>query len=150
MAFVSTFILLAMIAAIVLGPLLWRVAINNIDFNARMETPSWTHPFGTDDLGQDLFARMLYGGRISLAVGLSAMTVAMTVGTIIGAVAGMSRRWAGPALMWLTDLFLSLPALPLLLLVIYLFRDSLNAAFGVQGGVIIMIVLVIVGLRCMP
>jgi peptide/nickel transport system permease protein len=150
MAFVSTFILLAMVVAIVLGPFLWRVAINDIDFNARMETPSWAHPFGTDDLGQDLLARMLYGGRISLAVGLSAMTVAMTLGTLIGAVAGMSRRWVGPALMWLTDLFLSLPALPLLLLIIYLFRDALKAAFGVEGGVFIMIVVVIGGLRWMP
>ena len=46
--------------------------------------PSWSHPFGTDDLGQDLLARMLYGGRISLAVGLAAMVVAVVVGTIIG------------------------------------------------------------------
>ena len=117
---------LAMILAILFAPLIWKVAINDIDFTARMQTPSWKHPFGTDDLGQDLLARMLYGGRISLAVGLSAMVVAITVGTIIGAIAGMSRRWVGPALMWLTDLFLSLPALPLLLLVIYLFRDSLE------------------------
>jgi peptide/nickel transport system permease protein len=78
------------------------------------------------------------------------MVVAITVGTIIGAVAGMSRRWVGPALMWLTDLFLSLPALPLLLLVIYLFRDALKAAFGAEGGVFIMIVVVIGGLRWMP
>jgi peptide/nickel transport system permease protein len=150
LALASTFVLLAMILAIALGPFIWKVAINDIDFAARMETPSWAHPFGTDDLGQDLLARMLYGGRISLAVGLSAMFVAMTVGTIVGAIAGMSRGWVGPALMWLTDLFLSLPALPLLLLVIYLFRDSLKAAFGVEGGVFIMIVIVIGGLRWMP
>ena len=93
---------------------------------------------------------MLYGGRISLAVGLSAMMVAIIVGMIIGAIAGMSRGWVGPALMWLTDLFLSLPALPLLLLVIYLFRDSLKAAFGPEGGVFILIVIVIGGLRWMP
>ena len=150
LAFASAIILLAMILAIAFGPFVWRVAINDIDFAARMQPPSWAHPFGTDDLGQDLLARMLYGGRISLAVGLSAMAVAMTVGTAIGAAAGMSRRWLGPALMWLTDLFLSLPALPLLLLVIYLFRDSLKAAFGVEGGVFIMIVIVIGGLRWMP
>jgi peptide/nickel transport system permease protein len=150
LAFASAFILLAMITAILLAPLIWGVAINDIDFNARLQGPSWQHPFGTDDLGQDLLARMLYGGRISLAVGLSAMTVALTVGTLIGAVAGMSRRWIGPALMWLTDLFLSLPALPLLLLVIYLFRDALKAAFGPEGGVFIMIVIVIGGLRWMP
>ena len=150
MAFASAFILLAMILAIALGPFMWKVAINDIDFAARMQTPTWAHPLGTDDLGQDLLARMLYGGRISLAVGLSAMAVAMLVGTTIGAIAGMSRRWVGPALMWLTDLFLSLPALPLLLLVIYLFRDSLKAAFGLEGGVFIMIVVVIGGLRWMP
>ena len=150
LAFVSGIVLLAMIAAIAFGPFVWKVAINDIDFAARMQTPSWQHPFGTDDLGQDLLARMLYGGRISLAVGLSAMVVALTVGTIIGAVAGMSRGWIGPALMWLTDLFLSLPALPLLLLVIYLFRDSLKAAFGVEGGVFILVVIVIGGLRWMP
>jgi peptide/nickel transport system permease protein len=150
LAFASGVVLLAMILAIALGPFVWKVAINDIDFSARMQTPSWKHPFGTDDLGQDLLARMLYGGRISLAVGLSAMFVAITVGTIIGAIAGMSRGWVGPALMWLTDLFLSLPALPLLLLVIYLFRDSLKAAFGVEGGVFIMVVVVIGGLRWMP
>jgi peptide/nickel transport system permease protein len=150
MAFASTFILLAMILAIALAPFVWRVAINDIDFNARLQGPTWLHPLGTDDLGQDLLARMLYGGRISLAVGLSAMFVAMTVGTIVGAIAGMSRRWVGPALMWVTDLFLSLPALPLLLLLIYLFRDALKAAFGTEGGVFIMIVVVIGGLRWMP
>ena len=150
LAVASAVILVAMILAILLAPLIWKVAINDIDFTARMQTPSWQHPFGTDDLGQDLLARMLYGGRISLAVGLSAMVVALTVGTIIGAVAGMSRRWVGPALMWLTDLFLSLPALPLLLLVIYLFRDALKAAFGAEGGVFVMIVVVIGGLRWMP
>jgi peptide/nickel transport system permease protein len=150
MALASAFVLIAMIVAIALGPFVWKVAVNDIDFAARLKGPSWQHPFGTDDLGQDLLARMLYGGRISLAVGLSAMTVAIVVGTIIGAIAGMSRRWVGPALMWLTDLFLSLPALPLLLLLIYLFRDALKAAFGTEGGVFIMIVVVIGGLRWMP
>src|ERR1044071_7770294 len=150
LAVASAGLLVAMILAILLAPLIWKVAINDIDFTARMQTPSWKHPFGTDDLGQDLLARMLYGGRISLAGGLSAMMVAIVVGTAIGATAGMSRRWVGPALMWLTDLFLSLPALPLLLLVIYLFRDALKAAFGAEGGVFIMIVVVIGGLRWMP
>jgi hypothetical protein len=146
----SAVILVVMIAAITLGPTLWPVAINDIDFTARLKGPSWSHPFGTDDLGQDLLARMLYGGRISLAVGLAAMAVAIVVGTMIGAIAGMSRGWVGSALMWLTDLFLSLPPLPLLLLVIYLFRDFLKGLFGPEGGVFILIVAVIGGLRWMP
>ena len=150
LALASAGILAVMVLAIVLAPLFWGVAINDIDFKARLEGPSWKHPFGTDDLGQDLLARMLYGGRISLAVGLAAMVVAILVGIIIGAIAGMSRGWIGSALMWLTDLFLSLPALPLLLLVIYLFRDSLKAVFGPEGGIFILIVIVIGGLRWMP
>jgi peptide/nickel transport system permease protein len=150
LALAGAFFLLLLILAILFAPLIWGLAINDIDFTARLKGPTWQHPLGTDDLGQDLLARMLYGGRISLAVGLSAMIVAITVGTIIGAVAGMSRGWVGPALMWLTDLFLSLPTLPLLLLVIYLFRDSLKAAFGLEVGIFILIVVVIGGLRWMP
>src|SRR5689334_243944 len=123
LAVASTAILTLMMLAVAFGPLVWQVPINDIDFTAQLSRPSWSHPFGTDDLGQDLLARMLYGGRISLAVGLAAMLVAITVGTAIGAIAGMSRGSIDAALMWLTDLFLSLPPLPLLLLVIYLFRE---------------------------
>src|SRR5215471_20528086 len=150
LAVVSTVILLAMLLAVAFGPLLWRGPINDIDFSAHLDGPSWAHPFGTDDLGQDILARMLYGGRISLAVGLAAMLVAVIVGTFVGALAGISRGGVDAALMWLTDLFLSLPALPLLLLVIYLFRDSLKAIFGPEGGIFVMIVIVIGGLRWMP
>jgi peptide/nickel transport system permease protein len=139
-----------MVLAILLGTTLWPVPINDIDFTARLGPPSWQHPFGTDDLGQDLLARMIYGGRISLAVGLAAMFVAVSVGTAVGAIAGMSRGWVGSGLMWLTDLFLSLPQLPLLLLVIYLFRDHLRALLGPEGGVFVLIVIVIGGLRWMP
>jgi peptide/nickel transport system permease protein len=150
MAVVSLVILLSMVLLVVFGPLVWKVAINDIDFSARLKGPSMTHPFGTDDLGQDIFARMLYGGRISLAVGLAAMMMAILVGVTVGAIAGVSRGAVDAALMWLTDLFLSLPQLPLLLLLIYLFRDSLKSAFGPEVGVFIMIVLVIGGFRWMP
>jgi len=150
LAVASLCILLAIILAVILGPWLWAHAINEIDFAARLAKPSAEHPFGTDDLGQDLLARMLYGGRISLAVGLVAMLIAIVAGSIIGAIAGMSRGWVGPALMWVTDLFLSLPPLPLLLLVIYLFRDWLKAMLGAEGGVFVLVVIVIGGLRWMP
>lgn len=150
MAVVSSVILALMILAILVGPSIWGVPINEIDFTARLQTPSWQHPFGTDDLGQDLLARMLYGGRISLAVGFAAMIVAVFVGIVIGSIAGMSRGWLDSFLMWLTDLFLSLPSLPLLLLMIYLFRDKLKAVLGPEGGVFILIVIIIGGLRWMP
>src|SRR5471032_724614 len=143
MAVVSLGVLGLLVAAVVLGPFPWRLPIDAIDFSATTQGPSLAHPFGTDDLGQDLLARMLYGGRISLAVGIAAMAMAVLVGVTIGALAGISRGPLDAALMWLTDLFLSLPQLPLLLLMIYLFREPLKAIFGPEGGVFVMIVIVI-------
>jgi peptide/nickel transport system permease protein len=150
LAVVCALILGFIILAVLLGPWIWRVPINEIDFTARMQGPSWAHPLGTDDLGQDLLARMLYGGRISLAVGLAAMLIAITVGVVVGAVAGMSKGPVDVFLMWLTDLFLSLPQLPLLLLIFYLFNDTLKKWVGAEMGVFILVVAVIGGLRWMP
>jgi peptide/nickel transport system permease protein len=143
-------VLAVMVAAVMLGPFVYRVPIDAIDFKAKLKSPSWAHPLGTDDLGQDLLARMLYGGRISLAVGVTAMLIATSVGTAVGAAAGQMRGAMDHALMRVTDLFLSLPQLPLLLLIVYLFRDALKKALGPEAGVFILIVVVIGGLRWMP
>jgi peptide/nickel transport system permease protein len=149
LAVASSVVLLAMILAVGLGPLLWHVQINEIDFSAQLQTPTWAHPLGTDDLGQDLLARMLYGGRISLAVGLAAMAVSVVVGTLVGSLAGISRGSVDAALMWLTDLFLSLPPLPVLLLIMYLFRDALKSLIGPELGVFVLIVTAIAAFRWM-
>ena len=77
MALVSLVLLGLMVAAVVFGPLVWRHSIEEIDFTARLAGPSLAHPLGTDDLGRDLLARVLYGGRISLAVGLRPMMMAI-------------------------------------------------------------------------
>jgi peptide/nickel transport system permease protein len=114
-----------MVLAVLVGPFVYRVPINEIDFKAKLKTPSWAHPMGTDDLGQDVLARMLYGGRISLAVGVAAMLIAITVGTAVGALSGQAGGVVDHALMRVTDLFLALPQLPLLLRIIDLFRDAL-------------------------
>lgn len=143
LAVVCAAILVVMILAVLIGPLFYRVPIDGIDFSVRLQGPSWQHPLGTDDLGQDLLARILYGGRISLAVGFAAMFVAVFVGVLVGAVAGMAGGKTDAALMWLTDLFLSLPQLPLLLLIIYLFRDALTGIVGPEMGVFILIVTII-------
>lgn len=150
LAYWSLWALALLVAVVLFGPLLYRVGINDIDFQARLAPPSWKHPLGTDDLGRDLLARVLYGGRISLAVGMAAMLIAMTAGVIVGAVAGISRGWIDAALMWLTDLFLSLPQLPLLLLLIFLFRETLKSLFGLEVGIFLLIVAVIGGFRWMP
>ncbi|MCA0243998.1 MAG: ABC transporter permease [Proteobacteria bacterium] len=150
LAYWSLWVLALLALAVLLGPLVYKVGINDVDFKARLAPPSTTHLMGTDDLGRDLLARMLYGGRISLAVGVAAMLMALTVGVVIGAVAGISGGWVDAALMWLTDLFLSLPQLPLLLLLIFLFREALKQMFGLELGIFILIVAVIGGFRWMP
>ena len=123
--------------------------IDDIDFTVKLSGPSLAHPFGTDDLGQDLLARILYGGRISMAVGLAAMLIAILVGMVIGALAGFFGGVLDSLLMRLTDLFLSLPQLPLLLFVVFLFRDRMRQTFGPELGIFLLIVGVIGGLRWM-
>ena len=142
-------VLVLLVLATLLGPFIWPQKIDTIDFTVAINGPSADHPFGTDDLGRDIFARALWGGRVSIAVGITAVIIAITLGTAIGSLAGYFNSLDNP-LMRLTDLFLSLPILPLLLVIIYLFRDSLRAAFGPELGIFIMIVTVIGVLQWMP
>ncbi len=143
----GTFIFLVLFTLV--GPLVYHTPIDVIDFTLSLKGPSADHLLGTDDLGRDLLARAMFGGRISIAVGLTSVLLAITLGTTIGAAAGFFNRFDNP-LMRLTDLFLSLPVLPLLLVIIYLFRDSLRAAFGPELGIFLMIVGVIGVLNWMP
>ena len=89
------------------------------------------------------------GGRISMSVGISAMLVSMFFGTLIGGAAGYYPKLDGP-LMRITDMFLALPLLPLLLVIIFLFRETLRASFGPETGIFVLIVTVIGILNWMP
>ncbi|MEM6461308.1 MAG: ABC transporter permease [Pseudomonadota bacterium] len=130
------------VLAVTLGPYVWTIDAQYIDIRARNSGPTLAHPLGTDQLGRDTLARVLMGGRVSMAVGITAMALALVVGALIGVLAGYFRRLDGP-LMRLTDLFLALPLLPLLLVIIMLFRDTLRAAFGPETGIFFLIVFVI-------
>jgi peptide/nickel transport system permease protein len=124
---------------VIFGPMLWPYDAVQIDIRSRNQAPSFGHPMGTDQLGRDNFARVLEGGRVSLAVGLTAMFIALVLGTFVGLVAGFFKKLDG-LLMRTTDLFLALPLLPLLLVIIMLFRDKLSASFGPEGGIFILMV----------
>ncbi|MGA0613633.1 ABC transporter permease [Paracoccus sp. KR1-242] len=136
-------VLFALILMFVLaGPLLWRIEATHLDIRARNQGFSWPHPLGTDQLGRDMLAQLMAGGRISLAVGLTAMLIALTLGSLIGILSGYVRALDAP-LMRLTELFLALPLLPLLLLMVTLFREPLARTLGPAGGTFLLIVLAI-------
>jgi peptide/nickel transport system permease protein len=135
---VFTIILLS----VLIGPYVYDTDPQYLDMRARNQGPSLEHPFGTDNVGRDMLAQVLAGGRISLAVGFTAMSVSITIGVLIGIFAGYFRFLDGP-LMRLTDLFIALPLLPLLLVIIMLFRDTLRNAFGPETGIFILVVFVI-------
>lgn len=141
-AVVGMIVLIAISGLVVFGPLVYRTDAAKTNIRERNLPPSLAHPFGTDNLGRDLLAQNLVGGRISLTVGLAAMLISVLVGTVIGQLSGYYRSLDGP-LMRLTDLFLSLPILPLLLVVVLLFRDSLRASVGPQAGIFLLIVVII-------
>ncbi|WP_082127295.1 ABC transporter permease [Calothrix sp. 336/3] len=148
-AILGTIMLVIIILSVIFIPLIYTSPINKIDFTKATLPPNWEHPFGTNDLGQDILARILYGGRISIAVGIFSMLVAISVGTFIGAISGFYGGWIDIVLMRFTDLCLALPRLPLLLLIIFLFRDSLKAFAGAELGIFILIVVLIGGLNWM-
>ncbi len=114
-----------------------------------------TFILGTDSMGQDMLARILFGGRVSLSVGIVAAFIAIGLGTAIGAAAGFYGGFVDSALMRITDLFISLPQLPLLLLITFLFKASMvdfaDRVFGAgQVGTFLLIVGVIAVLAWMP
>lgn len=135
-------IFLGIVLAIVFGPYFHDIDPQLLDIRAKNQGPSLKHPMGTDNLGRDMFAQVLAGGRISLAVGVTAMLLSLFLGTLIGVLAGFVKWLDGP-LMRFTDLFLALPLLPLLLVIIMLFRDTLRNLFGPESGIFLLIVFVI-------
>ncbi len=135
---------------VIFGPMIYQGQVRGIDFSIAYENPSLQYPMGTTHEGHDVFARIMWGGRISIAVGIAAMLVGITIGTTIGSISGYFGGFTDSALMRLTDLFISLPVLPLLLLIIYLFRDTMRDAFGALLGNFILIVVVIGALAWMP
>jgi len=96
--------------------------------------PARLFVLGTDRFGRDVWARLLYGGRVSLAIGLLSVLVALVIGTLIGLVAGTSNEWVDNALMRFTDACLAVPRLFLLILLVALFRPGLASLVLVIGG----------------
>lgn len=138
-ALAGAIIFALIVILVLLGPFVWPYEANGINVRIRNQGPSFAHPFGTDQLGRDTLARIMAGGRTSITVGLTAMLLSLFLGTLIGVVAGYFKK-LDSALMRFTDLFLSLPLLPLLLVMMLLFREPLSTSFGPEKGMFILIV----------
>jgi peptide/nickel transport system permease protein len=116
------------------------------DTSIRLQPPSLEHPFGTDRIGRDILARTIYGGQISLMIGLLAVVVEVSLGTAVGAVAGYYGGWVDSILMRITEAMLSIPALVLLLVMAKFFGnripeiDLLGRTFS--GSVVVIIIII--------
>lgn len=141
-AMIALMVFVLMVLFVSVGPNIWTINPGYADIRARNGGFSLAHPLGTDQLGRDTLARLMVGGRITLSVGLTAMLIAITLGSLIGVLAGYFKRLDAP-LSRMIELFLALPLLPLLLLVVQLFRDPLAQRFGTGTGIFILIVTVI-------
>lgn len=138
-AMVALCLFIATILFVIVGPYIWTIDPTYVDIRARNSGFTAAHPLGTDQLGRDMLARLMAGGRVSIAVGLTAMIIAIFIGSLIGVLSGYFRRLDAP-LMRMTELFLALPLLPLLLLMVTLFREPLSKNFGPALGIFILIV----------
>lgn len=141
MALVGMVILISITILVAFAPFLTTHDPMQQNLLNRFQPPSATHWLGTDDLGRDLWARILYGGRISLSVGLLAMTVSITLGSLIGLLAGYFGGWVDSVLMRTTEIFLSIPRL-FVLIALGMFLRSLDLSMF-QAGSFIPIALVI-------
>ncbi len=105
-----------------------------IELDDKELAPSTSHPFGTDSLGRDIFSRVLHGARISLKVGILAMSISIAIGTVLGALAGYFGGLIDTVIMRVTDVFLAMPAALLALAVMAVFENpSINKIFLVLG-----------------
>lgn len=134
----------AVVAAVLLGALIFLAALapvvapygfDAIDLAQRRGAPSAHHLFGTDELGRDLVTRILYGARISLAIGLVSAALSAAIGVTVGAVAGYAGGIMDAALMRFTDAMLSIPRLPLLMIAAAVFDPGVPFLIALVGAV---------------
>jgi len=118
MAVFGAVTLAAVIASAVFAPMLTPYNPTALDPDHSLLRPDARHPLGTDDLGRDELARVLYGGRVSLLVGVTAMILGSLIGVVLGSLAGYLGGWVDTVIMRLVDLVLSFPAIFLLLILL--------------------------------
>ena len=122
----SIYVIAIFVLAAILAPILAPhdpITIGDV-MATRFQSPSWAHPFGTDEFGRDLFSRALFGARVSLSVGILAMLLATSIGSLYGAVAGYFGGMVDGVMMRIVDVWIAFPAFYLMLLLVGVFEAS--------------------------
>ncbi|MEZ5277473.1 MAG: ABC transporter permease [Opitutaceae bacterium] len=128
-------VILVLSAVCLLVPFLISNGYQEQNLELGASAPSWQHWLGTDTLGRDMFARILYGGRISLAVGLSATFVSLTIGVVYGAVAGFFGGKTDAVMMRIVDIMYALPFTIFVILLMVFFGRNIILLFVAIGAV---------------
>ncbi|PTM57662.1 nickel transporter permease [Desmospora activa] len=131
-AVIGGMIILCFVIMALIAPLLLPYGYNQIDANNRLEAPSAEHWFGTDDMGRDIFARVVYGARISLWVGLFAITGSIVVGSLLGLIAGYYGGWRDAVISRIFDILLAFPSILLAIAIVAMLGPNLqNAMYAI-------------------
>ncbi|MDA8388147.1 MAG: ABC transporter permease [Nitrospiraceae bacterium] len=133
LAVIGAAVILALIFTAVAAPVISPYPPTRIDVNHVLSPPSWRHPFGTDELGRDVLARMIWGSRVSMSVGFIAMGIAVLIGIVVGAAAGFYGGMADTLLMRFVDVMLAFPSFVLILAVIAILQPSIFTIMAVIG-----------------
>jgi peptide/nickel transport system permease protein len=147
MAMFGLALLILLLLYVIVGSVIFSEKYANYnDIAIKLQPPSAAHPFGTDAVGRDVLARTVYGGQISLLIGLSAVAVALVVGSAVGALSGYYGKWVDSILMRFTEAMLCIPQLFLLIVAAKFLSDKVQnfqlLSRQMSGGVIIIIVII--------
>ncbi|WP_233543498.1 MULTISPECIES: ABC transporter permease [unclassified Pyramidobacter] len=133
LAMFGLFLIVCIFLMAIFGPLLSPYAYDEQDFLISNEFPSWAHPFGTDMFGRDMFVRVMYGARISLAVGLMASLINLTIGVIYGSISGFVGGRTDDVMMRIVDTIRSVPTMIYVILLMVVVGPGLKSIFITLG-----------------
>ncbi len=149
MAVFGALIMLGLLLYVVGGALIWSESYANLTATGkRLSPPSLEHPFGTDQVGRDVLARTIYGGHISLLIGVAAVMVSLTFGVLVGALSGYYGGWIDSILMRFTEAMFSIPSLFLLIVMSKFFSGRIPTFdfFGRSFSGSVVVIIVVIGL----